>query len=66
MVVLLLDEIDMLQTKDQSVLYNFFEWPRQSGTRLIIIAISNTLDLWEKFDRKVLSLVPVNALLLKS
>ena len=56
MIVLLLDEIDMLVTKDQSILYNFFDWPRLTGAKLIVIAISNTLDLPERFDKKALPL----------
>ena len=49
-VVLLLDEIDYLVTKKQSVLYNFFDWPRRAcdngnGPRLVVIGISNTLNL---------------------
>jgi origin recognition complex subunit 1 len=49
-VVLLLDEIDYLMTKKQTVLYNFFDWPVRScesgnGARLIVVGISNTMNL---------------------
>lgn len=49
-VVLLLDEIDYLVTKEETVLYNFFDWPKRSFERpdcprLIVIGISNTVDL---------------------
>jgi origin recognition complex subunit 1 len=48
-VVLLLDEIDFLMTGKQTVVYNFFDWPKRSfeitnGPRLIVIGISNTVN----------------------
>ncbi|WIA29405.1 hypothetical protein OEZ86_011909 [Tetradesmus obliquus] len=48
--IIVLDEIDMLMTKDQAVLYQLFDWPSQPGSRLAIIGISNTHDL----DQRVL------------
>lgn len=45
MTLLVVDEIDVLITKDQSVLYNLFEWPMRPGARLTVIGISNTHDL---------------------
>jgi len=56
-IVLFLDEIDMLLTKDQSILYNFFELPRQRSSQLVIIAISNTLDLPDTLEKKVCYLI---------
>lgn len=44
MTLLVVDEIDVLMTKDQSVLYNLFEWPTAPGARLAVIGISNTHD----------------------
>ena len=48
--IVLLDEIDYLVTDDQSILYNLFDWPKRaaelsSTSRLIVIGISNTLNL---------------------
>ncbi|GFH11894.1 origin recognition complex subunit 1 [Haematococcus lacustris] len=48
MTLLVVDEIDVLITKDQSVLYNLFEWPMRPGARLAVIGISNTHDLDER------------------
>ncbi|KAI8455459.1 origin recognition complex subunit 1 [Phakopsora pachyrhizi] len=45
--VLLVDELDQLVTKKQEVIYNFFNWPNQPHSRLIVIAIANKMDLPE-------------------
>ncbi|KAG2483739.1 hypothetical protein HYH03_017394 [Edaphochlamys debaryana] len=45
MTLLIVDEIDVLITRDQAVLYNLFEWPLREGSRLAVIGISNTHDL---------------------
>jgi len=59
-IVLMLDEIDYLVTKKESVLYNFFDWPKQSfevqhGPRLIVIGISNTVNLPSQLKASVRS-----------
>ena len=46
--VLIIDELDMLSTKKQCVLYNFFNWPSIQKGKLIVIAIANTMDLPER------------------
>ena len=51
--VLLVDEIDMLLSRDQSVLYNLFGWPQQPGARLVVLGIANTLDLPERLLPKI-------------
>jgi hypothetical protein len=43
--VLLVDELDYIMTHQQNVLYNLFDWPGRSTARLIVIGISNTIDL---------------------
>lgn len=47
-VVVLMDELDQLVTKSQSVMYNFFHWPNLPHARLIVIAVANTMDLPER------------------
>ena len=47
-VVLLIDELDVLVSKRQNVLYNLFDWPHQPNSFLIVVAIANTMDLPEK------------------
>ena len=35
--VLVLDEIDQLESKDQEILYTMFEWPHLTRSRLVLI-----------------------------
>ena len=58
--VILLDEIDYLITEKQSVLYNFFDWPKRAantpgGKRLVVIGVSNTLNLVDQLMPSVQS-----------
>ncbi|KAJ3081588.1 Origin recognition complex, subunit 1, partial [Quaeritorhiza haematococci] len=46
--VLVIDELDMLITKNHQVLYNFFDWPNRPNSRFIVVAIANTMDLPER------------------
>ncbi len=46
--VVLMDELDQLVTKNQSVMYNFFNWPSLRHSRLIVLAVANTMDLPER------------------
>uniref|UniRef100_A0A915DRN8 Origin recognition complex subunit 1 n=1 Tax=Ditylenchus dipsaci TaxID=166011 RepID=A0A915DRN8_9BILA len=47
-VILLIDELDMLLTKKQEVVYSVFNWAAIPESKVNIIAISNTLDLPER------------------
>ena len=46
--VLLADELDLLWTRKQTVLYNMFDWPSRQHARLVVLAVANTMDLPEK------------------
>ncbi|XP_056354197.1 origin recognition complex subunit 1 [Oenanthe melanoleuca] len=46
--VLIVDELDLLWTRKQNVMYNLFDWPTQRHSKLIILAIANTMDLPER------------------
>lgn len=46
--VVLIDELDALVTKKQTLLYNLFDWPCHAHSRLLVLAIANTMDLPEK------------------
>ena len=44
-IVVLVDELDLLWNRKQSVLYNIFEWPNSAHAKLVVLAIANTMDL---------------------
>ncbi|KAK4938937.1 Origin recognition complex, subunit 1 [Elasticomyces elasticus] len=46
--VVLMDELDQLVTRNQSVMYNFFNWPAMRHSKLIVLAVANTMDLPER------------------
>ncbi|RCI01983.1 Origin recognition complex, subunit 1 [Rhizopus stolonifer] len=46
--VVLMDELDLLVTRKQMVMYNFFDWPNRPLSKLIVVAIANTMDLPER------------------
>ncbi|XP_059059438.1 polycomb group protein Psc-like [Achroia grisella] len=48
MILLVLDEIDQLDSKRQSVLYTIFEWPAMFTSHIVLIGIANALDLTER------------------
>lgn len=47
-VLVLMDEMDQLVTKSQGVMYNFFNWPTFRNSKLIVVAVANTMDLPER------------------
>ena len=53
--LLLVDEIDFLSTRKQTVLYNLFDWPTHPKSRLVLIGIANTMDLPERLLPKISS-----------
>lgn len=46
--IVLIDELDQIVTKKQNILYNFFNWPSYKFSKLVVIAIGNTMDLPER------------------
>ena len=50
-----MDELDILITKKQSIIYNLFEWPTRKGAQLIVIGISNTMNLPELLTNRIKS-----------
>lgn len=47
-ILLVLDEIDQLSSKNQSILYQIFEWPTIPQSRMVVIGIANSLDLTDR------------------
>ncbi|KAG6511376.1 hypothetical protein ZIOFF_029444 [Zingiber officinale] len=60
--VLLIDELDLLLTRNQSVLYNILDWPTKPHTNLIVIGIANTMDLPEKLLPRISSRMGIQRL----
>ncbi|XP_076647745.1 cell division cycle 6 [Halictus rubicundus] len=48
MLLLILDELDQLESKNQSVLYSIFEWPLIKNSKLVLVGIANALDLTDR------------------
>ncbi|NWH41286.1 CDC6 protein, partial [Chloropsis hardwickii] len=46
--LLVLDELDQLESKGQDVLYTLFEWPQLPGSRLVLVGLANALDLTDR------------------
>ena len=46
--LLVLDEMDQLDSKSQDVLYTLFEWPYLRNSKLILVGIANSLDLTDR------------------
>ncbi|CAB3366454.1 Hypothetical predicted protein [Cloeon dipterum] len=46
--ILVVDELDMLCTRKQDVVYHLFEWPTKATSKLIVLTIANTMDLPER------------------
>lgn len=47
-VILLVDELDLLRTRKQNILYHLFDWPNRPFSKLIVIAVANAMDLPER------------------
>ncbi|NWI48125.1 ORC1 protein, partial [Picathartes gymnocephalus] len=60
-------QLDLLWTRKQNVMYNLFDWPTQKHSKLIILAIANTMDLPERImmNRVASRLVCLSTLLFR-
>ncbi|CAL8274237.1 unnamed protein product [Gadus morhua 'NCC'] len=63
-VLLVLDEMDQLDSKSQEVLYTIFEWPYLAGSRLCLVGIANALDLTDRILPRLQALPRCRPLLL--
>lgn len=46
--VVVIDEIDLLISRGQAILYNIFDMPYLPSSKVLLVAISNTMDLPER------------------
>lgn len=60
--LIFVDELDALVTKKQTLLYNLFDWPCHQNSKLLIIAVANTMDLPERMQAKISSRIGNNRL----
>ncbi|KAL6042370.1 Origin recognition complex, subunit 1 [Balamuthia mandrillaris] len=51
--VVLLDELDMMMTRSQELVYNLLTWCLSRRAKLVLIGIANTIDLPERILPKV-------------
>ncbi|CAL8328976.1 unnamed protein product [Merluccius merluccius] len=63
-VLLVLDEMDQLDSKSQDVLYTVFEWPHLPHSRLCLVGIANALDLTDRILPRLQALPRCRPLLL--
>jgi Cdc6-like AAA superfamily ATPase len=61
-VILILDEMDVLVSRKEQVLYDLLEWTTQKDSRLAVIGIANTMDLPERLMPKIKSRMGDNRL----
>ena len=65
-IILIIDEVDCFINQKQNLLYNIFNWTTYSNSKLIVISISNTLDLPQRLIPKVQSRIGTNKLMFKA
>ena len=64
-ILLVIDEIDILINSSQNLLYNIFNWTTYDYSKLVVISISNTLDLPNRLLPKIRSRMGDNILMFK-
>ena len=64
-ILLVIDEIDYLLCQNQRIFYNIFNWTNYEYSKLILIAISNTIDLYQRLDQNIESRIGNNHLVFK-
>ena len=64
-ILLIIDEIDILINYTQNLLYNIFNWTTYEYSKLIVISISNTLDLPNRLLPKIRSRMGNNKIMFK-
>lgn len=60
--VVVLDEMDVLVSKDQKVLYDVLDWSASTKMHFVVICIANTMNLPEKMLPRISSRLGVNRL----
>ncbi|VDO36351.1 unnamed protein product [Onchocerca flexuosa] len=62
-IIILVDELDLLNSKKQEIIYDVFNWSANEESLVSVIAIANTLDLPERlFSQRISSRLGANRL----
>ncbi|XP_043214523.1 cell division control protein 6 homolog [Amphibalanus amphitrite] len=64
MILVILDEIDHLEGRNQEILYTIFGWPMLKNSKLVLIGIANSLDLTDRLLPRLTAHVKVRPTLL--
>ena len=64
-IILIIDEIDFLINKSHNILYHIFNWTTYINSKLIIISISNLLNISNKLPPKIISRFGQNRIMFK-
>ena len=64
-IILIIDEIDYLINKHQIMLYHIFNWSSHPNSKLIIISISNLINIKDLFLSRIASRFGYNQLMFK-
>ncbi|GBG30424.1 Origin recognition complex subunit 1 [Hondaea fermentalgiana] len=64
--VLLVDELDYMVTRKQTVLYNLFDWPTRPNVHLVVVGIANTMDLPERLLPRIASRLGMSRVVFQS
>lgn len=62
--IIILDEVDLLRTKTQSIFYNIFSLPYYPNSSVLLITVSNSFNLL--LDDKILSRIGNNKIMFKT
>ena len=64
-IIFIIDEIDFLINRSQNILYHIFNWTTYINSKLIIISISNLLNISNKLTPKIISRFGQNKIMFK-
>ena len=53
--IICIDEVDYLYTKNQEIIYNIFDWAHYKKARIATLCIANTIDFPERLMPKIVS-----------
>ncbi len=64
--IICIDEVDYLYTKNQEIIYNVFDWAHYKKARIATLCIANTIDFPERLMPKIVSRMGTRRLTFKT